>query len=920
MNSAFFSFYHIIFSCLFLLIGFSSLQAQEPADTLKPAINISDSLEYLPDSTLLKSDSTQVLALDSIPSSSEFETTVVYFAEDSIISDFIEERLYLYGKAKVEYGNITLTAHEIIIEQSTNNVIARGYVDTTGRLRDKPVFQQGGEKYEADSMRYNFKTQKGIVLGIVTEQGEGYMQSERAKRVPGGGFYAAHSKYTTCNLAHPHWYINAGKIKLVPNKQVITGPFNMVIGDVPTPLGFAFGIFPFTEEKRSGIIFPVYGEAADRGFFLRNGGYYWFINDYMAMEILGEISTNGSWGLNNRFTYRKRYRFNGSSSIRYNTRIQGDEASRTIFRDFWINWTHTPIPRGKSSFSASVNFGTSQFNQRNSFDPNLQVTNNFNSSISYRTSFQIAQKTVTLGLGIRQSQNSRTDITNVTAPDFNLGVNRIYPFKKKGQSARNFIQNISTSYTLRGSVNLTNSPPSASRFPFNVANDPEANTTISDDNTDDDELPGFFEDFGSVLSNAQIGMVHTLPISTTIKILKYISLNPSFNYQETWYPKRLNYTYLNNDSVRVDTLNKFSRVYNYSMAASLTTRLYGTLLLDKKRKGKWLQGIRHTMIPTLSLSYTPNLSNQGDGVFQEVQINEEGETREVSRYLGFNPGVAVSTRETGTIGFSLQNNLEAKIRTSRDSAGTRKISLLDNFSVSGSYNLFADSLNLSNLSLNARTSIGPASLNFSGTLDPYAYVITSSDDEGNVLTQTRVNRLLIREGRGIGQLSRFNVSLSTRLTPQAFLSKAKKKAQEAKEKNSELTDLERQNLENFQQDPTQYVDFDIPWNLSLTYNVSYSKIGFFDSVVEQQMNFRGDVSLTDTWKIAFSSGYDLTRKSISFTNISVIKNLHCWEMSFQWTPFGQFQSWYFNINVKSSLLQDLKITRQRSFVDRDFQR
>ncbi|NJO01855.1 MAG: LPS-assembly protein LptD [Bacteroidia bacterium] len=406
--------------------------------------------QVTPDSVATDSVETRPAASDTIEIRGDIETTITYYAEDSIVQDFPTNVAYLYGNAKITYGNIELTAAQIEIDQITNIVTARGVPDTTGRLRGAPVFQQGAESYEADSMRYNFKTQKGVVLGIVTQQGEGYLQGSRAKRLSTGVMYAAEGKYTTCNLKHPHWFIDANKIKLIPEKQVVTGPFNLVVSDVPTPLGFAFGIFPFTDKRRSGIVFPIYGESADRGFFLRNGGYYWFINDYMAAEFLGEIYTDGSWGLDTRFTYRSRYKFNGQSSIRYARRLIGDEGNTSNAEDFWIRWSHSPVPRGRSSFSASVNFGSSRFNERNTFDPQLQISNNFNSSISYQTGFDIGGTQATLGLSIRHDQNSQSNVVNLVAPDFNFAINRIYPFKREGTTAKNFIQRISLSYSARG--------------------------------------------------------------------------------------------------------------------------------------------------------------------------------------------------------------------------------------------------------------------------------------------------------------------------------------------------------------------------------------------------------------------------------------------------------------------------------------
>ncbi|MEO1653190.1 MAG: putative LPS assembly protein LptD, partial [Bacteroidota bacterium] len=698
----------------------------------------------------------------------------------SIVTDLTTNKVYLYGKAQVDYGNISLTAAQIEINQNNSEVTARGYRDSTGRLRDIPVFKQGEDTFESDSMRYNFKSQRGIISGAVTQEGEGYIQGQKAKRMQDGTVYTKGGRYTTCNLAHPHWYIRANKIKLIPDKQVVSGPFYLVLADIPTPLGFAFGIFPFTEQRKSGLVFPVYGESADRGFFLRNGGYFWAINDYMTLDVLGEIYTRGGWGLSSTFNYRKRYRLSGNAQIRFNRRVQGEDDDRSVADDFWLRWTHTPIPRGRSSLSASVNFGTTRFNQRNEFNPINQITNNFASSVSFRTSFDVRGTTVSLGLSARQDQNSRTEVMNVTLPDVNLAINRIYPFKKKGVSPKNFIQKINFSYSLDGTARFTNQVPNNNAFPFPVVEE----ATSVDENTDGSP-PGFFENFPEVLRNSQIGVSHNIPISTTIKLFKYFSLNPNLRYQEVWYPKRLNYTWIDSlNAVQVDTVNRFSRVYSYSLGASLTTRIYGTFFVPKPEKNRWLQGIRHTMIPTIGFSFRPDFSKERFGFFQNVQIDSTGENfRLVSRYLNFQPGAPAGGGENGIITFSLNNIFEAKFRAKDDTAGTRKVTLLDNLSFSSSYNLVADSLNLAPINISARTKLlQKVDLNFTGTLDPYVYRALSFNEDGSVASQVRINRFAWQEGRGIGQLRNFNISLSTSLTPEAFKREKREKIDKFAEK------------------------------------------------------------------------------------------------------------------------------------------
>ncbi|MCU0444649.1 MAG: LPS-assembly protein LptD [Microscillaceae bacterium] len=865
----------------------------------------------------------------------DFKTTIEYTAKDSIITDALTEEIYLYGDAEVNYGDIKLKAAQIYINQREQEVTARGLRDSTGRLRGRPVFTQGSDNYESDSMRYNFKSEKAVVSGIDTKQGDGFVHGDKSKRGANGEMYAGGGRYTTCNLSHPHWYIKAGKIKMIPEKQVVSGPFNLVIADVPTPLGFFLGIFPVTQTKRSGIIVPTYGEVQDRGFYLRNGGYYWAINENMAAEFLGEIYTNGSWGFNTNYSYLKRYRFSGSAAIQYNRRIVGDGETRQVFNDFWIRWSHSPQPRGRSSFSANVNFGSSRFNQRNSFDPNRQLSSNFNSAITYSTSFNVGSSMVTLSLNARQDQNAQTNVMNVTLPEFNLGVNRIYPFKVLGNKIPNALKQINISYRATGLVRFSNQARTTAGLPFtrivNLPPAPEPTPVVNPVTGQILQGAGTvvvapldfnLDNFSEIAKNAQIGVVHNIPISTTLKIFRYFSLNPSFNYQETWYPKRLDYTYIESArGVRVDTVQGFSRVYTYSASAGLTTNIFGTFLFDKKRKGKYLQAIRHTIRPTIGWSYAPDLSADRYGFFRTLQVDSTGRIQSVQRFLGFEPGASVSTNQAGVINFSIQNIFEAKVKPKGDTSQPKKITLLDNVSFNGNYNLVQDSLKLSNISITARTRLfDMIDFNFGGNLEPYLRVPDNQNPQGRL-----VDRLAIAEGKGIGQLNNFNVALSMDLTPKTFKKATQGKVNDALNQRGNmgapdakrgLGNEEKRQLQNMQANPNDYVDFEIPWTLRLNYNLIYNKLGFSPSQIVQVINFNGDVSLTKTWKFGFSSGYDISNKRISFTNFDIYKDLHCWEMRFTINPFGTFQSWSFDINVKSSLLQDLKLSRRRTFYDR----
>ncbi|TAH28271.1 MAG: LPS-assembly protein LptD [Cytophagales bacterium] len=855
-----------------------------------------------------------------------FETTVVYSAEDSVVSDFMEEKLYLYGKSKVLYGDVNLEADNIIIDQKKKTVMSYGsedLKDSTGkRVIGRPVFKQKADLYESDTIKYNIQTQKAIVKGIATKQGEGYVVAERAKRNDNQEMSFGGSKYTTCNQRHPHWYISAKKIKMVPGKKVVSGPFNLVIADIPTPLGLPFGMFPFTETRKSGIIVPTYGEAVDRGFFLRQGGYYWAASKYVAIEALGEIYTNGSWGLNFNIPYKKRYFYGGNANIQYfktfGNRDNPDYFERTDFR---ILWSHQPSPRGKGTFSANVNFG-SQFANTRSFDPNNQIANTFNSDISYSNSFNLGVSTLTLSAAIRQNQNVRTNEMNLTAPDLNIAINRIYPFKSfKSKIIPEFIRKISINYQSTSTLKMSNrNLITNNAFPFKILN---GRAAVIDTNRRETLFPDFNgANFSDIFRFGKLGITHNIPINTTIK-LKNISLNPSINYQEAWYFQKLGYTWadngLNQRGVIVDTIKGFARVINYSASASVTTRIYGIFQFGKNKR---IQTIRHTIIPTAALSYQPDFSDPKHGYFTNIQIDSTGRRQFMSNFFGFEPAPSVSVRQSGVITFGLQNIFEAKIKGKSDTAQAQKVTLLDNVSINSSYNMSADSMKIAPLSISARTKLFKVvDFNFGGIVNPYQYIVLKRNEITGAVQQQMIDKLTWNNGN-FGQLQNANVSLAFDLTPKSYKDKTAKKLEEEKKKlegnkPTDAKDANKEIIKQVKQNPNDYVDFDIPWGLQVNYNASYTKIGFNNSVLSHQANFTGNISLTTTWKMNFRSGYDFTRKQMSYTSVDMVKDLHCWEMRFSWVPFGAFQSWNFTINIKSSMLQDLRLTRQRSFYDRN---
>ncbi len=864
----------------FLLLAFNNSNAQDFPNP-RGKINNPDSVKRIRPAKLGIGDSIASKS-DSIVAKGDIETTVKYSATDSILFSVDGQIVYLYGNAKINYDQITLEGAEIEINYNTNTLTAHPRIDSTGRMIGKPVFKDGVDNFETKDIKYNFKTKKAYISGVVTQQGEGYMHGEEVKKNQDDELYINHGRYTTCNLAHPHYFISSRKLKIIPRDKIISGPFNLVINDVPTPLGFPFGMFPSTIDRKSGVIFPTYGEEVRRGFFLRNGGYFLAINDYINLALTSDFYTKGSFGLNASSTYIKRYKYRGSFRFNHSTLKLGDEGDDSKSNDFRISWSHSPQNKGTGRFSVSVNAATSTFNQNNALDVPNSIRTTLNSSISYSKSF--TGTPVSMGLSGRFNQNLTTKEVNLLLPELSVNVQNVYPFQKKGKAASTWYEKLVFRYTLNGTNQINNRINKDSIAPFDL-------NTLPD-----------------LVSTSKKGFRHTIPISTSVKAFKYFTLTPGFNYTERWYFEKLDYSY-DPDSMRIDTdtINGFTRINEWSTGASLTTRIYGTYFI----RGKKIEAIRHLITPNISFSYRPDFSDPKFGIFQEVQNNEEGDTELRSRYQGFvfrAPGKGKS----GSIGFGVTNNLEMKVRSQKDTSKTFvKIPLINNFSISSSYNLIAEEFNLSTIRWNGNTSLFNRKLNLtlSGNIDPYIYEldepITINEDGKRVVTQSRVEKFAWNNGRGIGQLTSITLSARTSLNPKAFETEDRVRKSTMKEGEKEFI------LNN----PDLYVDFNIPWNLTLGYSLSRSRVGFNDPRVTQTLRFSGNLSITEKTKIQFTSGYDIEKKEFTLTRFNITRNLHCWEMLFSWTPFGIFESFDFTIRVKSSMLQDLKLNRRRSFFD-----
>ena len=934
----------------------------------------------MPDSSLVTVvESASAASADSVQTDATFQTTVNYQAKDSTIYAADGQTVELYGEASVDYGDISLKADYIRLNYLTNEVYAKGrYDSTTKKLVGRPIFADGEGKYDSKEIRYNFKTKKGRIQGVITQQGEGNIRGQTVKKDAEDNLYIGKAIYTTCNLATPHFHINASKLKVIHNRSVVAGPFNLVINQIPLPIGLPFGFFPFPKRKEigvSGILVPQYGEEPNgRGFYLRDGGYYWAVNENIGLQFKGQIYSRGSWGLGVSSAYNKRYRYSGGVDLRFNRNLSGDRVDRDQDprNDFAVTWAHSPVPRGRGSFSANVNITSNSYNQNNSFNTQSYISNVAGSSVQYSRTFgqyvraganvRVNQQFGQIDPNTRQRVNGKTDVSS----DFNFGVNQISPFALKGGTGRwyesfrvglDISGSISVSNTIRRQIDTTGlgfpvisnlQPISAvqrARDSIQRVNDQRFNVIRQDPNLilfNKQNLPQIWE-------NRVVQARYSIPISLpNVKLLRYINLTPGFSLQGDIYSKKLNYTYVpDSNAVRVDTARGFFPSYNFSVNASMNTRFYGTYFI----RGKRIEAIRHTVAPSISLSYIPDFTNPIFGQFQVLPRLETGSLaslkdyeyrRTLSRFrgLGGSSGGGGST-ESAFISFGIVNQLEMKVRTRNDSTGQdfKKVPIFDNLSLTGNYNLLAPDYKLSPISISANTQVFKnISFNFSSTFDPYAYRpyggiaqyylptsttpipptsysplilrVRDEDDEPYLNREfVRVpGRYAIQEGQGLLRLTNVQAYVSARFAPkQADKPKTSPNASDA-------------TLKAINNNPEVYVDFTIPWSINASYTFGLTKLTPEDSQVIQALTLTGDLSLTPKWKITVQTGYDFQFKSPTLTTIGINRDLHCWEMAFNWTPYAgnnlRAGNYSFDLRARSSILQELKLSRRRSFYDR----
>lgn len=832
---------------------------------------------------------------------------------DMVASDSMtmqgQSTVTLFGPSNVTYGNIKLDANQIDLNMKTSMVYAVGVPDSTGEVQGNPVFNDNGTDYESKSMNYNFKTGKGYITDVITEQGEGYLTGGRTKKINDETFYMEDGKYTTCDHhEHPHFYMQLTKAKVTPGKNIVTGPAYMVLCDLPLPLLVPFGYFPFTERYSSGIIFPTFGDDYNRGFYLSNGGYYFAISDNIDLALTGELYTKGSWGLNASSAYVKRYKFSGSFNISYLKTILGDKGAPDYSQqtNFQVLWSHSQDSKANPNltFSASVNFTTSGYsrNNLNSYYSNSFTENTKSSSINM--TYRPAGSKWSFSTNANISQRTQDSTLTVSFPNVTISLSQIAPFKRKRPvGPEKWYEKIKLSYS--GQFN---------------------NSLTSKQNV-------FFKK--SLIKDWRNGMRHSIPVSATFNLFQYLNLTPSLSFTDRMYTTKVKRMWDPAASVEVcDTSYSLYNVWDFSASLSLSTKVYG-FFQPLGFLGKKVKMIRHVITPSLTFSGAPDFSSSFFGYYGSYQYPDaQGEmlTKKYSLFPNSLFGVPGSGK-SGTVNLSIANNLEMKMRSDNDSIDDKKISLIENLTASQSYNFAADSMRFSNIntSLMLRL-VKNFNLNLSATWDVYTYALNAS---GNPV---RVNKLRLTHGKGFGRLSSTGTSFSYTFNNNTFKKKKSKENQKKEKDDDPMSNANRDpnydpndefddardrhnggNDSDMQFNPDGYMKWECPWSLTFNYSVNYSYGAFnkkkmeYDGKITQNLSFSGNIRPTKNWAFSFSASYNFDTHKIAYMNCNITRELHCFSMRASFIPVGPYKSYNFHISANSSLLSDLKYDKRSSY-------
>ncbi len=880
----------------------------EEADSVIDAVDsISGSSLAVADSVV--ADTMALAAADAMPQRPsrirrekvDLDNQVVFSCADSMVM-IGRKMTYMYGDGKVDYGDLKLQAADIALDLDRSEVEATGVVDSLGEMQGRPVFEQDGSEYESESMRYNFKSKRGFITNVATQQGEGYLTGGTTKKTENDEYYIENGRYSTCDdHEHPHFWLQLTRAKVRPKKNIVTGPAYMVLAGLPLPLAVPFGYFPFSDKYASGIIVPTFGDDYNRGFYLSDGGYYFAINDYVDLALTGEIYTKGSWGLSAQSTYAKRYKFSGRFSINYLKSIYGEKGDPDYnsSTNFQVIWSHSQDSKANPnmSLSASVNFTTSGYtrNNVNSYYSSAFTENTKSSTVNL--TYRFPQSKWSLSTSLNISQRTQDSTLAVSFPNLTVTMAQTYPFKRKrAVGAERWYEKIRMSYSGQLQNSLT---------------------------AKQDE---FLKK--SLIKDWRNGMKHYIPVSATFSVFKYLNLTPSINITDRMYTQKVRRQWDPAASAEVaDTTYSLYNVWDFNASVSLDTKLYG-FYQPLPFLGDKVKMIRHVLTPTISFSGAPDFGSSWFGYYGAYNYTDaqgNPQRREYSMFPNALFGVP-GKGKTGAVSVSLANNLEMKVKSDNDSIGEKKISLIENFTVSQSYNFAADSLNWSNINTSILLRLTRQfNLSLAATWDVYTYGL---NPEGKPV---RINRTRLQAGKGLGRLSSTGTSFSYTFNNDTFRKKksADDKGASGSSSNDDNWGGDNGNLtpdndtgkgsgDDLVLDSDGYVPWTVPWSLSVNYSINYSYGAFnkekmeYDGKITQNLSLSGNIRPTKNWQFAASASFNFETKKLAYMNLNISRDLHCFTMRASVIPVGPYKSYNFHISVKSSLLSDLKYDKRSS--------
>lgn len=889
--------------------GIDRVSLKSKNDSLpKPDSNLAEDSAGFNSPDTIPTDRNRISRINLNPKNSDLSSSVEFSAKDSLLM-IGTNNAYLFGDGQVEYEQFKLNAAMIEMDLDSATVAANGLPDSIGEISGNPVFSERGTTYESETMRYNFKTERGIITNVITEQGEGYLIGQRTKKNADGSYFIENGKYTTCDdHEHPHFYFNITRGKMRPKKDVVTGPAYMVLADVPLPLALPFGYFPFSKDYSSGIIFPSFGDDYNRGFYMRDGGYYFAINDNVDLALRGEIYTKGSWGISAYSTYAKRYKFRGNFNISFLTSVYGDKGLPDYSKqtNFQVLWSHTMDQKANPNlnFSASVNFTTSGYtrNDLNSYYNNSFTENTKSSTVNLTYRFPGTKWNLSTTANI--SQRTQDSTLTVSFPNLTVTLAQTSPFKRKRSvGGEKWYEKIRLSYTGQFQNSLTA------------------------------QQNQFFKK--SLIKDWRNGFKHYVPVSATFSLFKYINVSPSITLNDRMYTSKIRRQWdPNANAVVTDTTYSFYNIFDFNASISMDTKLYG-FYQPMKFLGDKVQMIRHVLTPTISLSAAPDFSAPGWGIYGSYETPDGNGGMRSQRYNYFSHGIFGSpgAGKSGVISVNLANNLEMKVKSDKDSTGVKKISLIENFTIGQSYNFAADSMNWSNLNTSIMLRlVKNFNLNLNATWDPYTYKLSPSG------SPVKVNVPRWKAHKGWVKLASTGTSFSYTFNNATFKRKKSTDSADADSPDDAMDEEEaftgdatnedykqrvamrRANARRREEttDADGYTPWECPWSLTVNYSVNYGYGEFNYDKLEykgkwtQNLSISGNIRPTKGWNFSMSASYNFDTHKLAYMNCTITRDLHCFSMSASFVPVGPYKSYNFHISVNSSMLKDLKYDKRSS--------